>query len=145
MVIRFFIARDSTPAEIEEAYQFAALAYRTTVFDFARQKGVEVFDLAKNACEDPITVTQFVLNARLIPKPRDLNYLMYYTGRQNTWLERIKDLQIHASIKNSRPARQHTEHSLPEEIRLAATEAFNKMSWFYDQVLLRYMAQTLDA
>ena len=143
MTIRIFVEKDSSPEDIETAFQAIALGYRTTVVDYVRRHQVSsVSDLAREAqCPHPEMVEQFVRDASIAPNGKDLDYLMEKIGGRRSWLDQIRHVKIHAQVMHPRPAGYSERPSIPQETDLAITEELAKINWFYFESVNRYLKQ----
>lgn len=142
MAIEIMVEKDSSPEEINRAFQAIAFAYRNVVFDYARKKRISVNELAREAgCEYLDVIEQFIRDGSVAPTGKDLDYLIYEINGKREWLSQIKHIQIHASVMHPQPANYSERPPIPKETDLALREALAKTSWFYVSSTQRFLKQ----
>lgn len=146
MTIEILVEKDSSPEEIETAYQAIAFGYRTVVFDYVRRQNIQsVSELAREAgCSHPELIEQFIKDASVAPPSKDLDYFIGKAGGHDAWLSQIRYVQIHASVIHPEPANYpRTIYSQRRRLLIdfAIREALAKMTWFYLESSERFLRQ----
>jgi hypothetical protein len=147
MTIEIIVERDSSPGELEKAYQALAFGYRTAVFDYVRKHKIEsISDLARGAgCEYPELAEQFIKEGRVAVTGEDLSRLINGVDGIGEWLKQVKHVQIHASLGWPKPmeypCRPPSAEVIPKDTDLAIREAIAKMDWFYFESSKRFLAE----
>lgn len=150
MTIEILVSRDSSQAELEKAYQTMALAYRTTIVEHVRKSGTCVLELAKEAgCHYPFITERFVNEGTVSTTGIDLDRLIDASFGKKAWIEKMKNIQIHASVMNTQPA-NYVENEreedlvrikLRKDLDLRIREALNKINWFYLESSTRFLEE----